>query len=307
MVHGEEIPSDPFEFRFVPAPESLAPYLNALALFRSDRAEMSDIMPSFSPQLMLFGEGSVTVHFENGDEQAPGPAFFVTQLDAAVPFTVHGPARSINASLNVLGWAALTRLPVDETSNRVIAVEDVVGAQTAKRLEHVRNELGRGAIDLHEGCSELAAILEDSLMPLPDAERFFMVQMRTWLSETFTPDLAVLRERVDLSDRQIQRLSKKFFGGSPSAIVKRYRAVRAATVLSMPDLPEAVEAEILAAYYDQAHLIRDLRRYTGRTPRRLQKDAPTFGAKTLSLQGYGDASFFDRIIELEAPGHTDES
>ena len=290
----------PYEFRFVPVSGALEPYLNALAIFRSDLAELSDIMPSFSPQLMLFGKGSVSIHYAGEDVDAPDEAFFVSQLDTALPFTIHGPARSIGASLNVLGWAALTRIPVDEMRDRAVGVRDVLGAQIAERLEQLRLQLGRSEIDQDEACHRLAAILEDGLMPLPEAEREFIIEMRRWLIESFSPDIAVLRARLGLSDRQVQRLSKRFFGGPPSSIVKRYRAVRAATVLSLPDLPEEVEAEIREAYYDQAHMIRDLRRYTGRTPRRLQSDAPDFAAETLGLQGYGDASFLDEVLRIDA-------
>ena len=38
-------------------------------------------------------------------------------------------------------------------------------------------------------------------------------------------------------------------------------------LLSNENLSEDMRDEVLGAYYDQAHLIRDVRRYTGRTPK----------------------------------------
>ena len=289
----------PFEFRFVEAPEPLAPYTNALTVFRSSLPELSDIMPSFSPQLMLFGEGTVRITYAGGGAKAPAEAFFVSQLDEALPFTVEGPAVAIGASLNVLGWAALTRLPVGELRNRAIGVRAVLNTGLAGRIEELRAGLDRDA-DLDAAVRDLAAILADGLMPVPDAEKAFISTMRDWLSDKFDPDVAILREKVALSERQLQRLSSRYFGGAPSAIAKRYRAVRAATLLSMPDLSQDVAEEIFDAYYDQAHLIRDLRRYTGRTPQLLKaRDEPSLAGETLDLDGYGDRSLMEEILRTD--------
>ena len=47
------------------------------------------------------------------------------------------------------------------------------------------------------------------------------------------------------------------------------RAVRAANLLAQPHLTDEGEAEIAAAFYDQPHMIREIRRYCGYTPARL--------------------------------------
>ena len=54
-------------------------------------------------------------------------------------------------------------------------------------------------------------------------------------------------------------------------------AVRAANLLSQPDLSDEAEAEIASAFYDQPHMIREIRRYCGYTPARLGGgDEPLF-------------------------------
>jgi hypothetical protein len=45
--------------------------------------------------------------------------------------------------------------------------------------------------------------------------------------------------------------------------------------------------ELMATYFDQAHLIRDIRRYTGRTPTQLRRR--TLGSGLLDPAGHGDA------------------
>ena len=153
----------PYEFRFLPVEGELTDYVNACITFRSSMDELSDVMPSFSPQLLLFGKGSVTIHFDGSDMVVPDEAFFVTQLDNALPFTIHGPALSVGASLNVLGWAALTRLPVGEMRNRTVGVSQVLGAQIASRIEGLRERLGNGTCEHEAACQELSTILRDGL------------------------------------------------------------------------------------------------------------------------------------------------
>ena len=41
-------------------------------------------------------------------------------------------------------------------------------------------------------------------------------------------------------------------------------------LLAHPALSETLRLEMMGSYFDQAHMIRDIRRYTGRTPRQLQ-------------------------------------
>ena len=74
--------------------------------------------------------------------------------------------------------------------------------------------------------------------------------------------------------------------------VRRYRAVRAATLLSMPQLPDEIEAEIREAFYDQAHLIKEIRFFTGRTPKRLQPNSGSTINDMLGPDGYSSVSLF---------------
>lgn len=257
-------------------------------------------MPSYSPQLMLFGRGSVSSDFPDGREGPVDGAFFVTQLDRAVPFYVHGPAQMVGVSLNMKGWAALTGLPVDKTINRILRVDQTLPEQRARALSVTAMKLGRGEFDGNEAARDVAAILVDALHALDPEHERFITRMLEWLGASFNPSLDELHDSLPMSPRTVQRLSNRYFGRPPITLAKRYRAIRAATFLSMPEIPQGVEAQIYDSFYDQAHLIRDLRRYTGRTPKRLGGEEESLGEKTLDVKGYGNSDLFDRIAQEEA-------
>ena len=290
----------PFEFGFADMPASLKGYVNAFYTFRCGADGLDDVMPSYSPQLMMFANGSVTMDFSSGIQGPVSGAFLVTQLEEAVPFHVLGPAQMIGVSLNMRGWAALTGLPVNETSNRAMAASQAMSPFASSRLDELVGAMRGGGKDGAEIAAAMGDTLAQALRPLMPEHDRFIIQMLEWLGASFSPSLDDLHETLAMSHRTIQRLSNKYFGRPPITLAKRYRAIRAATFLSSPDLLAELEQEILDAYYDQAHLIRDLRRYTGRTPTRLGKLAgASLGERTLDVEGYGNGALFTGLVAAE--------
>ena len=97
----------------------------------------------------------------------------------------------------------------------------------------------------------------------------------------------------------MQRISRRYFGVAPAQVLKRFRAIRAAMVLANPALPDSFRDEMLASFFDQAHLIRDIRRYTGRTPTQLR--GKTLSSGLLDPSGHGDAAGLLRGEESSQP------
>ncbi|MFM7378427.1 MAG: helix-turn-helix domain-containing protein [Erythrobacter sp.] len=95
-----------------------------------------------------------------------------------------------------------------------------------------------------------------------------------WLAAAFNPDVSALAGTAGYSARQVQRLVERYFGLPPRALARKYRALRAATLLSAPQLSLEEEAEISEAFFDHSHMIRDIAHFVGRTPAR-RGDAST--------------------------------
>lgn len=284
-----------FDFSFLAGPEGLAGYLNTLYSFASEESVIEDIMPAYSPQLMLVTKGSAQLRFADGRVAQSSPAFFVTQLDQAAPFRIDGPMEMVGASLKIHGWAALTGLPMDEWGNRVVPAGDALPADVVARLEAISSALSNGTIDPADACAKLGEVLQSALRPLPAAHAEFIDVMQAWLTENFNPHPADFMAHTSLSQRQVQRLTKRFFGRPLARLIRRYRAIRSATLMTLPSLPPEIEAEVLEGFYDQAHLIKEIRHFTGKTPRLLSDAAGTVSAKTLGPEGYNKAPLFDQV------------
>ena len=68
------------------------------------------------------------------------------------------------------------------------------------------------------------------------------------------------------SERQLQRLTKRYFGLPPHTLLRKTRALKAAVVLANPNATEAQLSRVADFYYDQPHMIREIRHFVGRTP-----------------------------------------
>lgn len=72
--------------------------------------------------------------------------------------------------------------------------------------------------------------------------------------------------QVGLSARQLERRCLAAFGMTPKAILRRSRFLDSATALRGFSSPTEAELGALR-YYDQSHMTREFRRYTGMTPK----------------------------------------
>lgn len=227
-----------------------------------------------------------------GDEYPTSDAFVVAPLMAAIPFVIDGPALAFGVSLNFRGWAAMTGFDVTACHDRMFPAAEGIAPHLAERLAELAEQLRSGAIDDAAMLDAMTQIVREGIRPLPDKHRLVIDRTLEWLSASLNPEIAVLNANLPYSERQVQRLVARFFGQTPMHLLRRYRAVRAATLLSLPDIDFGLEVEIRDAFYDQAHMVKEIRHFTGRTPQRLQSAAGSVVSDMLGPDGYGVVDLF---------------
>lgn len=287
-----------FKYEMIPPPAHLAETVNTFYLLQTQALRIDEIMPAYSAQIMLFVSGSMVMHYPvGGIGTAAGPIMINAPQLGYAPCVISGPVTMIGASLTPQGWLALAALPVDEVHDQVLPATGVFGPDAIARLEDAVAACRTGLADPRMVCDVLGAVLKAAPHTVPYEHQRLIDKMTRWLVSGFDPPLAELQSAVGISPRQLQRLSRRYFGVPPAQVLKRHRAIRAAMLLANPALPDALRDEALTAYFDQAHLIRDIRRYTGRTPRQLRTH--TIFSDTLNPEGHGEAA---EILRQDAVG-----
>lgn len=299
-MSGSQGEDEPHHFHFVPAPADLAPYLNSLYIWRTEAHVLDEVLPAYSAQMTAFVKGKARMAFDDGAIGDTNESFFLAPLCEARRFSVRGPAMLFGASLNFRGWAALSGLSVHDHHDKFLPAEMVLGDDLAEEFAALAPRWRRGEIDDDGFLAAMADIVRRGLKPLPATHLQVIDRTLEWLSSSFRPELEDLYSTLPYSKRQVQRLVAQFFGQSPVRLVRRYRAVRAATLLSLPMLSDEVEADIHAAFYDQAHLIKELRFFTGRTPKRLIPEGEPLSGM-LGPEGYSSVDLFGSG-EAKLPG-----
>ena len=282
----------PYSFEFIEAPADLKPYCNSLYIFRAQAPGFEDCLPAYSGQLAVVPQGSADVFFEKGKPSRTGNVVMQGALLKAREFHIHGPMLMLGFSLNFRGWAALTGLPVNEYHDCFVPIEKAFAPDLQDRLKALPLAVREGSMDEKAGLEELADIVRCGISELSERHVQVIDTTLQWLSSSFKPDIEELQDKLPYSERQMQRLVTRFFGQPPVRLIRRYRAVRAATILSLPELAPELEAEIRDAFYDQAHMIKEIREFTGRTPRRLEVNKETPVRDMLGPDGYSSVDLF---------------
>lgn len=281
-----------FAFKFVPAPSDLQGYLNSLYILSVEHGELDEFLPAYSGQLLIARKGGGRMDFGRGFVEAPPHAFLTGPLSRACRFAIDGPALVLGASFTFIGSAAFTQLPAVEFADRFLTVDEALGPTAAKDAMGLAADTGESEAVIGAALGQLVEILRTCLKPLPKSHHKLIEQTYAWLSSSLNPETEELYASLPMSERQVQRLVKRFFGLPSSRLKRRYRAIRVATLLADPDLDPTVREEALNAFYDQAHMIREIREFTGRTPHILRRGKATMGAATLGVDGYGFVNVF---------------
>lgn len=273
-----------FALDYVAPPAELRPWLTTLYWFRCEEREIRDTQPAATGHLMVFlrGEGAITF----GQRQdlshrvsllAPG--------SAAAPFDVQGPFHCVGAALSPLGWSALTGLHAGQWADRLLDASEILGAGISEWGEALaqRYEAGEDGTAL---CMEVAQFIAARLRPVPRRHAGLIQAVVAWLGSSLDPPFEDLECQANYSSRQLQRLVERYFGLTPVGLKRKYRALRVAALLDQPELDQGQLAELAAGFYDQSHMIREIRHFTGRTPGRLAEDDGSILKALLHARNY---------------------
>ncbi|MFN2099385.1 helix-turn-helix domain-containing protein [Altererythrobacter sp. MF3-039] len=267
-------PASKITLEYIQPSDALQPFITTLYYFRCDEREIRDIQPAAVGSLIVFLRGKGAMRF--GDRADPSHLVsLLAPLTYAAPFEVNGPFHTIGASLSPLGWAALTGLKADEARDRMYNAASIFGEEITHLGENLRQDYLSQSATPTELCARLADFLAGQIKPVQPKHVEFMRSVNAWMSSDFNPDIAKLAEISGYSNRQVQRLVERYFGVTPKILVRKYRALRIVALLHDPTTTDEQVAELLNHFYDQSHLIREVRSFAGRTPARFgDSEAP---------------------------------
>ncbi len=274
------------QIEYISVPAALSDYVTTFYYFRCEEPEIKEIQPAGIGHLSLFPQGQGVMYFAEGVQDPSHRINLLTPSIAASPFEMAGPFHAIGAAMSPLGWAALTGMDAGKHANRLLDAGEWLGPEVAALGDELCAAYLDGTMDSDACAMRLAEYIGENLRPVNERHAELMRQTGQWLGESLDPPLEGLFERSSYSKRQVQRLVERYFGMPPVALKRKYRGLRAAALLSLPNLTPEFEAKVYDAFYDQPHMIREIRLFAGRTPARLGNEDHPFLTEMLDPKNF---------------------
>jgi AraC-like DNA-binding protein len=278
--HGTDLGGAGFGLTFLPVPSEIEGYVAAFFSLWSDRARIDDVLPAAVGNLMVMLDGAAHLRLRDGREFACHRTSLITPQSAAAGFVIDGPWRVFGATLTPLGWAALSGgRSAAQWGDRLVEAGTLLGAEVSRLGDALVEGYRAGRLDAAAMAVVAGHVLAAQLRHVAPRHCAAIRAVSEWLGESLSPDLADLIARTNYSPRQVQRLVDHYYGLGPKHLARKYRALRAAALLCDPDTPGDQVAHVAEQFYDQSHMIREIRLFAGCTPGRLTRaDHPVMSA-----------------------------
>lgn len=235
-------------------------YIADIRVAHFDELERAD-RPQFRLRL---NDSPGEYHFADGRVSDAWGATIIGPTSAPVRAICHGPVHLVGMGMMPGGWATLMGPEAAAYADQAFCAVDVFGNWI--------NDVG-AAIAATPSDEVRIAMMQElarEVMRRGDpAPLWFTRTVDRWLMANLSPEVDDLVAATGMSSRSVERMTKRFYGVSPKMLARKYRALRAASAMARGEkLDEAALAE---AFYDQSHLIREVKQFAGATPSKLAK------------------------------------
>lgn len=191
------------------------------------------------------------------------PEFAVAGPTSIAPRFRIGPGRNWGIGLMPLGWAALFDAPASEYVDRVVdGLEDPAFSAfhplATALSNHSRSRDFAEELALIEAHMEALCLKDTSDMRAIHAVNTALVDPRIGT-------VTQLAKEVAMNVRSLERLSKRAFGFSPKLLLRRQRFLRSLSKFMLDPSMKWLNT-LDQHYHDQAHFVRDFKRFMGMSP-----------------------------------------
>lgn len=255
----------PFSLAFFNPRHSLKKYILTVWVVQSDLPMLCDYQRADHIYLQFFVTGNGAMQFACGRRDDAFPVTFMSAATAAAQYEVSGPAVVVGCSLTALGWVALARSDASVCADRLTDASLLLGAEIIALSIEMQRLLNADA-DKQQFADILEDYLEAKMQDVPKRNADIIAATYQWFDSDLSLHVDDLYQKLPVSQRQANRLIKRFFGVSPQILARRVRASRAAALLVSPTYNREDLRAVTGLFYDQAHMIREIRHFTGKTP-----------------------------------------
>lgn len=270
----------PFDLQYFPPDPDLSELVSSFYFARVNMPRFDEYERADRPQFRFLTAADGEYIFASGHRVPVCRANIVGPTSGPVRAISHCPTQMFGFGMLPAGWAALMGDDSEKLTDRAIDAADIFGPwidEVAMALENAADVAERLVIGNNFAREVLARNEPASL--------WFIRTVDAWLTASPSPQVPDLVGATGMSIRSVERMTKRYYGLSPRMLARKYRAVRAASALARGEALD--DTQLSDGFYDQSHLIREVKQFAGATPGQLSKpshytQATTRGRKQLA-------------------------
>lgn len=263
--------------------DALTPFVSSFYRFDYEGPAKKELERADRAQFRILLRGSGQYHFIDGTDCPTYPATLVGPTTAAMHISTDGPTTVFGWGMTPAGWAALMGKAASQWVDKALDARIIFG----DALMELQQQLVKACdVEAQFGIGQAAAA---QIFAASDTAPYeFTSIVDRWLLDDAEHPIDTLAINTGLSSRQLERVTKRYYGMPPKKLARKYRAVRAAHMLAVGDSLD--DTELGLSFYDQSHLIREIKQFTGLTPSELKAGSSELTAATIRERGkLGDA------------------
>lgn len=250
--------------RYSPPPALLGDRISSLYELRQDTPTYNELERADRPQFRILLSGTGHYEFANGHIDPSGRVIIVGPTSGPVRGVGIGPMHCVGAGLLPPAWVSIIGHDAEQWIDRAIDAEKLLGDSATRLADAVT-----AASDIDERFRLICDFLDTATAVQDPAQIAFTQMVDAWLCSAADPQIEALVTESGLSMRQLERLAKRCYGLPPKTLARKYRALRAAAALARGENLD--DSDIGDSFYDQSHLIREVKRFAGLTPQQIRK------------------------------------
>ena len=258
------------DLEFIVPPADLQPFVSLFYRFACP-GDFEDLERAAIAQLRFrLTPGDSSYHFADDTVQAVPAYHVVGPTTGASRTSAKGPLKVFGMGLTPAGWATLMDRDASAMVNRCVDAVSLFGPSVTEAAIGLRNA--------RSGAEMVAAIepwLRGRLASEQSGALSFVRAVDTWLAASRSPEVDGLVALSGLSRRHVERRCNALYGAPPKLLARKYRALRAAVSMASG---EEVDID---GFYDQSHMIREVKHFTGLTPKKMRDTPGVLAALTI--------------------------
>jgi AraC-like DNA-binding protein len=252
-----------------PSPQ-VAPYIRELCGFweitsvpmlRREFPESHFVMViEFGPPLAVYGP------YNNMERARHSTGYIAGMHDCFAVTESVGSMRGLQVNFTPLGARLFFDLPLHELFRRVISIDDILGAEGPR--------LASQLYDINDWDARFTLVEQVIARRIADAKPLSPGVVWAWNQLAATQgrvDIGALAAKLEWSRKHLIAQFHDQVGVAPKLAGRILRFEQAVDRLQADTVTSFAELALDCGYYDQAHLARDLKEFTGLSPRELAK------------------------------------